>query len=255
MSIVAVLQARTSSRRLPGKVLKPLLGEAMLARQCERILQSQHINQLVIATSIEPSDDAIAALAEKLGLPCYRGSLEDVLDRVLKAAQSVGASTLVRLTGDCPLIDAGVIDQTIEFHQAAGNDYSCNCDPATFPDGLDTEVCSIQALEQADRNCTDMTIREHATYYIRLHPEQFKLGTLTSTIDYSALRWTVDEPEDFMLVEQVFNALYPQNPKFSWLDVLALLRQNPEWQTINQHHIRNAGAQAAQAAALAAGVR
>jgi spore coat polysaccharide biosynthesis protein SpsF len=252
LSIVAVLQARTSSRRLPGKVLKPLLGEAMLARQCERILQSHHINQLVIATSDEPSDDAIATLAAKLGLACYRGSLEDVLDRVLKAAQGAGASTIVRLTGDCPLIDAGVIDETIEFHLAAGNDYTCNCDPATFPDGLDTEVCRIQALEQADRDCSDMTIREHATYYIRLHPEQFKIGNLTNATDYGDMRWTVDEPEDFELVQRIYTALYPNNPKFTWRDVITLLEKHPEWSLLNQHHTRNAGALAAQ---LAAGVR
>ncbi len=241
MSIVAVLQARTNSQRLPRKVLKPLLGKPMLARQCERILLSKLVDKLIIATSTLAIDDAIVDLASELGIPCYRGSPDDVLLRILDASRLMGATTVVRLTGDCPLIDADIIDQTIVLHQASGNDYTSNCVPATYPDGLDVEICSIEALEQANLLCKDLSIREHATYYIRLQPEQFKLGTLKSDLDFSFMRWTVDESEDFVLVEKIFTSLYPQNPKFSWLDVLALLRRHPEWLQINRHHERNAG--------------
>lgn len=236
---VAVLQARTTSRRLPGKVLKPIMGRPMLAYQIDRILRARAIDTLIVATSVDPSDDAIAALCHELNISCYRGSLPDVMERVYLAAQSVAATQVVRLTGDCPLLDPALIDATIALHEAQGNDYTCNCDPATYPDGLDTEVCSMAALSKAQQLCDDLAVREHATWFLRLHPELFQLGVLKNDIDYSAERWTVDEPEDFLLVSRIFETLYPQNPAFSWLDVLELLKQNPQWRSLNAHHIRN----------------
>lgn len=239
MKTVAVLQARTSSRRLPGKVLKPIMGKPMLAYQIDRILRCAKLDALVVATSTDPSDDAIADLCQDLNVACYRGSLPDVMERVWLAAKSAQATTVVRLTGDCPLLDPGLIDQTIALHQQQQNDYTCNCDPATYPDGLDTEVCSMAALTKAQQLCTDLAVREHATWFLRLHPELFKLGVLTHTEDLSAERWTVDEPEDFELVSRIFTRLYPINPAFSWEDVLALLQQHPEWRLVNQQHLRN----------------
>lgn len=239
--IVAVLQARASSTRLPGKVLKPILGKPMLQHQIERIKRAGLVEKLVLATSEGSEDDPVAALGAACGVDVYRGSLEDVLDRFYRAAEPHSPSHVVRLTGDCPLADPDVIDAVTRFALEGGYDYASNALRPTFPDGLDVEVATFDALRTAWREATSKPDREHVTSFLHRQPERFRLGSYENGADLSALRWTVDEPEDFELVRAIYEALYPARPDFRTGDVLALLRDNPRISTLNAGKIRNEG--------------
>jgi spore coat polysaccharide biosynthesis protein SpsF len=221
--ILAILQARMSSTRLPGKVMKPLLGEPMIGRQIERVARSRRIDRLAVATSVEPGDDPLAAYCEALGVGVFRGPLDDVLSRFMGAAEAFGpADHIVRLTADCPLADPDVIDACIDLHLAAGADYTTNGQQRTYPTGLDVEALPMAALATAAREASDAYDREHVTPYLYRRPERFKLAHLTQDTDTSRLRWTVDHPEDFDFVERVYAALYPDKPDFRMAEVLAL---------------------------------
>lgn len=240
--ILTILQARVSSTRLPGKVLMPLLGQPMLARQIERVWHARMVGELIVATSTDPSDNALAALCAALGVTCYRGQLTDVLDRYYQAALPLQPTHVVRLTGDCPLADPEVIDRVIGEYLASGCDHVSNgAAPASFPDGLDVEVFRFAALEQAWREAQLPSEREHVTPFIYKHPERFRLGQVRAETDLSHLRWTVDEPADFALVQAIYEALYPTKPAFGTQDILRLLQARPELATMNTHHIRNEG--------------
>lgn len=241
MTILAILQARVSSSRLPGKVMKPILGQPMLARQIERLARCRGFERLIVATSEDASDDAIERLCRQLGIACYRGSLADVLDRIYQAALPDAPDHVVRLTGDCPLADPALIDALIDFHLAQGYDYSSNCHIPSLPDGLDAEVMRFFALEAAWREARLPSEREHVTPFIRKHAERFRIGLWRNPVDLSQLRWTVDEAEDFEFVSRVYAALYPSNPAFGMQDVLDLLARQPELAAINQGLRRNAG--------------
>lgn len=239
--ILGILQARANSSRLPGKVLKPLLGEPMLARQIERLKRSARLDQLVVATSDQREDEAIAALCAKLDVPCFRGPLDDVLLRFHLAAQPFGPSQIVRLTGDCPLADPALIDELVALHLDGGYDYSSNCWEPSYPDGLDAEILSAATLDLLAERAHTLTEREHVTYYIRQHADAFKIGTLSRTPSLAHLRWTVDEPADFTLIEQIYQRLYPSNPAFATDDILVLLAREPQLATLNTQHQRNEG--------------
>jgi spore coat polysaccharide biosynthesis protein SpsF len=239
--ILGILQARTSSSRLPNKVMKELLGKPMLARQIERLQQSKLLDKLLVATSDQPEDRAIATLCEKLDIPCFCGPLDDVLLRFYLAAQPYNPTHVVRLTGDCPLADPLVIDELIELHLTGQYDYSSNCGNPSYPDGLDAEIMSGSTLATLQEKATTLTEREHVTYYVRSHSEQFSIGELQCTSSLAHLRWTVDEPTDFELVERIYQALYPTKPAFTTDDILALLAQQPELATLNTRHQRNEG--------------
>jgi spore coat polysaccharide biosynthesis protein SpsF len=238
-TVAAILQARTSSRRLPGKVLLPLLGRPLLERLVERIRQARRVDQLVVATSTEPSDDAIAALCANVGVACFRGSLDDVLDRFYRAALGTGAKTLARITGDCPLLDPAVLDGVIDTFERGGFDYASNVHPPTFPDGLDVEVMRFPALETAWREAKLPFEREHVTPYLYREGTQFRLGNHANDRDLSKLRWTVDNREDFALVEKIYGALYPRDPRFGMNDILDLLASHPDWCEGNSAYTRN----------------
>lgn len=240
MSVTAILQARTTSTRLPNKVLLPILGKPMLAHQIARTLGSNAIDTLVVATSDETYDDPIEALCKQLNVTCFRGSLHDVLDRFYQAAQAYPAEHIVRMTADCPVIDPQVIDDVIKLHKSSGADYSSNVLPPTFPDGLDVEVMSFAALKEAWQNAMLASQREHVTPYINQHSD-FKKSNLEGSEDLSAHRWTVDEPADFALIEFIYESLYPQNHRFGYQDILTLLEQNPDKRNINASIKRNAG--------------
>lgn len=239
--IVAVLQARATSSRLPGKVLKPILGTPMLAHQIARIRRSKRIGTLVLATSADGSDDPVAALAASLGIECFRGSLEDVLDRFYRAAVSHRPEHVVRLTGDCPLADPDVIDRAVALHLESGADYTSNCLEATWPDGLDVEVCRFAALEQAWKEAALPSQREHVMPFINRQPQRFRIVHLKDAVDRSAMRWTVDEPDDFEFIRRVYEALHPANPAFGTADVLALLERDPDLAALNARFPRNEG--------------
>lgn len=244
--ILAVLQARTSSTRLPGKVLLPLAGAPMLARQIERLQRSRRIDRLLVATSDQPEDDPIEALAAAAGLGCYRGSLDDVLDRYYRAAAPHAPDHVVRVTGDCPLADWEIVDGAIAFALEGGYDYASNTLKPTWPDGLDVEVVTMQALEAAWREADTAIEREHVMPFITSRPERFRLGSFENDTDLSAMRWTVDEPLDYALVSRIYDNLYLANPAFTTADILHLLAERPELGELNSGIERNEGLKKAE---------
>jgi len=236
MNIVALVQARMGSARLPNKVLLDLVGEPMLVHVVRRIRRAEVVDEVVVATTAEPGDDAIAECCESHGWPCFRGSRDDVLDRYYQAARQSQADAIIRITADCPMIDPGVIDRVVrEFldNQPVVH-YACNSMPIkTYPRGLDTEVVRFDALERAWREDQNPGWREHATPYVYRHPELFHLHPVVNPIDYSAMRWTVDTPDDWTFVQRVYEHF--GHDRFSWQDVLAVLDEHPEWRSINAH--------------------
>nr|WP_207280525.1 glycosyltransferase family protein [Thermanaerovibrio acidaminovorans] len=240
--ILAVLQARVSSRRLPRKVIKEILGVPMILRQVERIKRSARVDQLVVATSLDASDDVLCDLCERSGLDVYRGSLNDVLDRFYRACLPYAPDHVVRLTGDCPLADPAVIDLVIDEHLKCGSQYTSNTLEPTFPDGLDVEVMAFSALRDAFEEATLPSEREHVTPFIYKHPDRYRLVNVRRKGDnLSHMRWTVDDERDFELVSKIYEALYPLRPDFSSEDVLRLLEAQQELKGINSGAVRNEG--------------
>ncbi|HEY8571119.1 glycosyltransferase family protein [Phenylobacterium sp.] len=220
---VAILQARMSSTRLPGKVMKPLAGAPMIERQIERLRRCETLERLAVATSDDRSDDLLAAHVERIGAEVFRGSLADVLDRFVRCAEDLGLEgDVVRLTADCPLADPGVIDAGVRLRQRLGVDYLSNGRRRTYPHGVDMEVFTLDALLAAGREATDPYDREHVTPYLYREGARFSVGHLQQDRDESGLRWTVDTPEDYAFVARVYEALYPKNPAFTSDDVRAL---------------------------------
>lgn len=239
--ILGILQARVSSSRLPGKVLKPLLGVPMLLRQLDRLRKVRKISRLLVATSIDSSDNLIEDLCEEQGISYFRGSLNDVLDRFYQVGRAYSPEHIVRLTADCPLADPSLIDDVINFYVDGNFDYVSNCGQATFPDGLDVEVFRFSCLELAWQEATLPSQREHVTPFIYQQPSRFNLGDYKSPINLSHLRWTVDEPKDFELVTKIYESLYPINPDFATQDILNFLKMNPELINYNTLYQRNEG--------------
>ena len=230
--ILAVLQARLSSSRLPGKVLLPLAGAPMILRQVERVRRAERIDRLVVATSDQPSDDRLAQTLAEAGVETYRGPLDDVLARFVGALDAWPADHVVRLTGDCPLIDPGLIDATIDLHLKAGADYAQNrLVDKGFPKGQDVEVITAAALRRAAANASTPEEREHVTWGVWNHPETYKVVRLEPPTDQGQVRWTVDRPDDYEFVSAVYEALYPTNPAFSSDDIRAFVRSRPDLAT------------------------
>lgn len=244
MTTVGIVQARTTSTRLPRKVLLDLAGAPLIVRMLERVSRATALDALWLATSTDQSDDELARIVEAGGVPVFRGALEDVLSRFQAVAQLTGADVVVRLTGDCPLHDPDVIDAAVRlFRDSAGAlDFLSNTLQPTYPDGLDVEVVGRAALEQAHREATLAVEREHVTPYITGatgRPRSFRLGQLRGVADFSHLRWSVDEPQDLELARAVYAALSPGEPYFGWLDVVALLTREPRLLELNRQLQRN----------------
>lgn len=217
-----------SSGRLPGKVLAPVLGEPMIARQIERLRRSMLIDELVVATSTAASDDVIAQWADGAGVAVRRGSLTDVLDRFIGVLDDYPqATTVIRLTADCPLADWTVIDAVIaRLHEGRADWASAAWPTRTFPHGLDAEALRPQALRDAGREATDPHEREHVTPFIYRQPERFRLaGVARAGASLAHLRWTVDVPTDLDFVRDVYDRLYPADPSFT-SDAVAALAVN-----------------------------
>ncbi len=234
MKITAIIQARMGSSRLPGKVLHDVGGRTMLARVCRRAAQAALVDQWVVATTAEPGDDAIAAECLQLGVACFRGSQYDVLDRYCAAAAAFGADAVVRITADCPLIDAELIDDVIVALLRHRPDYAANVLRRTYPRGLDVEIATRAALERACREATEPYQRVHVTPYFYQHPERFQLQSVTGNEDLSGHRWTVDSAEDLELVRTIYRRLGGDDA-FSWRDVLQLVQREPALATLNQN--------------------
>ena len=234
--IVAIIQARMGSQRLPGKVLLDIHGKPMLQRVLERVADSKLIDRTVVATTTEAGDDPIDRFCKSRGYRVVRGHPSDVLDRYLQAAQSQHADIIVRLTADCPLLDPGVIDMTIEalLDSDPPADLALNRIPGsrTFPIGLDTEVCTMQALQRAWEEADQPYQREHVLPYLYEVPGRFRVLQVDHARDYGTLRWTVDTPEDLQLVRQVYADFAPAED-FSWLDVLDYFADHPEIAALN----------------------
>ncbi|MCS5696642.1 glycosyltransferase family protein [Desulfofundulus thermocisternus] len=236
MRVIAIIQARMGSTRLPGKVLMNILDRPMLWHVVQRTCRARLIDEVVVATTSGEADEAIVSLCRSQDWPYFRGSEEDVLDRYYQTARHYRADVVVRITSDCPLIDSGVIDRVIKafINGQPELDYASNTlPPRTFPRGLDTEVFSLSALERAWREDTNPASREHVTPYIYRHPEKFRLQGVSSDIDYSYMRWTVDTLEDLNFVRKIFEHF--GNNAFSWREVLRMLDEHPEWLEINRH--------------------
>ena len=241
MQVLAVLQARTSSSRLPGKVLADLQGAPMILRQIERIRRAQRVDGLVVATSLDPSDDRLAAVVETAGIRVMRGSLDDVLERFASVVRSVMPRHVVRLTADCPLLDPEVLDAVVTQHLAGDSDITTNALEPTLPDGLDVEVVAVDALLTASREATLRFEREHVTQFLYRRPERFRIAHYRNPQNFAGLRWTVDEPDDLAFVRAVFGALYSSKPNFGFRDVLRLLEARPDLGSINSRFARNEG--------------
>lgn len=226
--ILAILQGRLSSTRLPGKVLEPVLGEPMIVRQLERLARSERIDRLVVATSIDTSDDPLEAELVARGVEVRRGPLHDVVGRFAGVVAELAPQHIVRLTADCPLADPAVIDLLIESHLASGADYTSNTIERTYPDGLDAEIVSAPAWDRLLALPLTESEREHVTLGLYSRPDDFVLGSVRQEVDRSELRWTVDLPDDLAFVREVYERLYHGNPGFGQDDILALLAEHPE---------------------------
>lgn len=237
---LAIVQARMGSTRLPDKVMRSILGKPMIELLLHRLSLACEIDQIILATSSHARNRPLINHVEKLGYLVYQGSEEDVLDRYYQTACLYQADVIVRITGDCPLIDPKLVDQILLTFQSSNVDYLSNVSPHTFPDGLDTEIFSFSALERASNEASQPHEREHVTTYI-LESNKFKLGSYTCDENYSAERWTVDEPEDLEVINRVFQHFYPRLD-FHWLEILNLRQQQPQIFIANQHLVRNEGA-------------
>ncbi|MBI4442280.1 MAG: Gfo/Idh/MocA family oxidoreductase [Acidobacteria bacterium] len=236
---VAIIQARMGSSRLPGKVMADIEGRPMLGRVVDRARRARLTNQTVVITSQQACDDPIESFCAANDIPCFRGSEEDVLDRYYRAAIYFQADVIVRLTADCPLIDPEIIDETIMAFQNNAFDYVSNSLHRSYPDGLDTEVFWFATLARAWSEARWKSEREHVTAYVLKHPELFQLGNVASPVDYSNLRWTVDQPQDLELIRAVYRKA--GDGSLGLAQVLSLIQNNPELQDMNSGIIANEG--------------
>ena len=240
LKIVAIVQARMGSTRLPNKVMRPINGVPMIELLLSRLSRSKTIDQIVVATSVEGENQPLVEHVQALGYVCERGSEYDVLGRYVQTAVASQADTVVRITGDCPLVDPVLVDECVRRFCTENVDYLCNTTPPTFPDGLDVEVVSLAALVRALRESNRTCDHEHVTSFVR-ESGQFTTYSMQNDEDLSALRWTVDEQADFDIIQHVFDYFKPEK-NFSWQQVLELQRRRPQMFSANQHLARNEGA-------------
>lgn len=240
MNILAIIQARMGSTRLPGKVLMPLAGKPMIEILLSRLSLSHKITQIVVATTSDLRDLPLFEHVSQLGYGCVQGSENDVLERYAQTARSFAADIVIRITGDCPLVDPALVDDAVARYVDADVDYLCNNYPPSYPDGLDIEVFSAEALYRAEAEAIDAYDREHVTPYLR-RPGLFRTATISAEEDLSALRWTVDEKSDFEVVSRVFRHFAPRSD-FSWREVLELQHSAPALFNANAGITRNEGA-------------
>lgn len=240
MKVLAIVQARMGSTRFPDKVMQRINQVPMIELLLNRLSKSKSIDKIILATSDSRRNQALVDHVKKMGLEVYQGSENDVLERYYEAARSHQPDTVVRITGDCPLIDAQLVDDIIAEYKLRKVDYLSNTIDPTYPDGLDTEVFSFSSLENAAQNAEKGFDREHVTPYIKASG-LFSTGNYANSENLSAERWTVDEPEDFEVIKAIFGHFYPRTD-FTWKEVMKLKNENPEIFKANQHIARNEGA-------------
>ncbi|MBM3491852.1 MAG: hypothetical protein FJX68_15705 [Alphaproteobacteria bacterium] len=227
--IAAIIQARMTSTRLPGKVLAAIGGRPALQLMLQRLSACRRLDRIVVATTVNATDDPVVALCRQLGVASFRGSEQDVLGRLLAAAEAQGAEGIVRLTADCPIIDPAVVDEAVALFAQGDFDYVSNARLRTYPDGLDVEVLGRQALARADREARHPALREHVTPYINGRRPQwgrgeFRLGDLCFAADFSHVRWTLDRADDLARLRRLVSLL-PEG--FGWLQALSVATREP----------------------------
>lgn len=237
MNKVLIVQARMGSTRLPGKILKTVLGKPLLEYQIERLKRVKGKDEIVIATTTKDTEEPIIKLCERLHVPYFCGSETDVLSRYYCAAQKHHADVVIRITSDCPIIDPAIIDKVIDHYLLHSNqlDYVSNTLERTFPRGMDTEVFSIQALSEAYHEAKKESEREHVTPFLYKNADRYRSANVSYFEDQSKHRWTVDTMEDFQLIKRIIEHLYPVNPYFTLEDTLKLLQEYPDWSYLNAH--------------------
>lgn len=243
---LVVLQARMSSSRLPGKVLEEVCGRSLLVHQVNRIKQSKYVDDILVATSVDQTDDILERHCIQNGIKVFRGNLEDVLDRYYKAIlwyqKKHTVLNVIRLTADCPFVDSQLIDLVMLNHLIYKNDYTSNTLEYTFPDGLDVEVFTSKALRNMWENASLPSEREHVTLYIKNRPSEFIVQNIAiASSSCEEERWTVDEPEDLEFTKSIYETLYPKNENFHMNEVMHLLDTHGSLREINASFIRNEG--------------
>ena len=224
--------------RLPGKVLKKVKGVTLLEYEINRVKRAKKIHKIVVATTDKKPDDKIANFCRQKKISCFRGDEKDVLDRYYQCSLKYpGYDNIIRITGDCPLIDSVVIDGVIGLFEKGKYDYVSNVEKETFPDGLDIEIFKKSALHQAAKSAKLASQREHVTLFIR-KSKKFKIGNLSAPHSWSHFRLTVDEPADFEVIKFVIKN---SSPEASYLDYISLLTKNPRIMLKNMNIIRNEG--------------
>ncbi len=240
MKMIATIEARMTSSRLPGKVLMPALGQPMLHHLVNRLRAVPSLNGLVIATTINAKDDPIEKFAKAEDVACFRGSEEDVMTRVIGAAESVGADVVVEITGDCPIIDPQLVEQAIRMFQVNDVEYFSNAHLRSYPDGMDVQVFRLETLKRSAEMTQDPLDHEHVTLHIRKHPEISRPMHLVAPpeLHWPELGLTLDESADYELLKKIIEYFGRENPLFTCLDVIKLLRAKPDWVDINRKVIR-----------------
>jgi len=236
--VAAIIQARNGSVRLPGKVMRQVNGKPIISYVVESVRKSKLIDDIVVATTSDSIDDVMVDFLSSCDVKVFRGSLLDVLDRYYRAALNFGFKNIVRITADCPLMDGAVIDKVVGKFLEGGYDYGCNVLVRTFPDGLDVEVFSFQALQRAWQEAHEAREREHVTIYIRNHPEIFSAFNIRCEQDWGKRRWTLDYEEDFLLVEGVLKHFTKRLASFCFEDVAKFLDGHPEFEALNRKHVK-----------------
>ena len=237
MKVVAIVQARMGSTRLPNKVMRHICGVPMIELLLARLARARQVHQVVLATSVDERNQPLAEHVEGLGYQVWRGSEDDVLDRYVQAARAHSADVVVRITGDCPLLDPEIVDEVVTAFNREAPDYASNTLRRTWPRGLDTEVVALSALEIAGREAAETYERVHVTPFLYHHAERFRLLPVVGAHDCGSLRWTVDEADDLAMVREVYAALGKDNT-FGWRQVLELVQEHPEIAEINRHVVQ-----------------
>ncbi|MDB2613801.1 glycosyltransferase family protein [Chlamydiales bacterium] len=235
--IALIVQARMGSTRLPGKVLREVLGKPLLVFLMERLKRVQLADDLIIATTTLKEDDQIEKVVKDFGVKLFRGSSDNVLERYYEAAKEVKAEIVIRITADCPLIDPSIIERGVHLFLKNQQkvDYLSNCRERTYPRGMDVEIFTLKTLEEAYNKHVTVYDEEHVTPYIYHHPEKYRLDDMKYLKDYHHYRLTCDTLQDFTLIETLIKMLYPVNPKFTLEDIIQILEKHPDWVQINTH--------------------
>ena len=240
IKIISIIEARMTSSRLPGKVLMQAAGKPMLGHLVNRLRAVRSLDGIVLATTINETDDLLEEFSKRMGIGCYRGSENDVMNRVIGAAESANADVVVEITGDCPIIDPQIVEQTIRMFNDNLSDYVSNGHVRSYPDGMDTQVFRLETLKRSATMTSDDLDHEHVTLHIRNHPELFSHVYLVAPpeLHWPELGLTLDEPNDYELLKKIIEYFEPTNSLFSCRDVIQLLKQRPDWVAINQAVVR-----------------